>query len=42
MKLAILSLLMAVPTPLGFLVLAYLVSFFVIHSLLKEMFHEYQ
>lgn len=38
MRLLVLSFLMAVPTPPGFLLLLYLVSFFVIHAILKEIF----
>ena len=39
MNALILALLMAVPTPPGFLLLAYLISFFVIHATLKEIFN---
>lgn len=42
MRLLILSFLMAVPTPPGMLVLMYLVSFFVIHAILKEIFYAHQ
>lgn len=42
MKLIVLSLLMAVPTPPGFLLLVFLVTFFFVHSLLKEIFHAHQ
>ena len=38
MRLLVLSFLMSVPTPPGMLVLFYLVSFFVIHAILKETF----
>lgn len=42
MKLFVLSFLMAVPTPPGFLLLLFLVSFFVIHSVLREIFYAHQ
>ena len=42
MKTLILALLLAVPTLPGFLLFVYLVSFFVIHSVLKEIYYAHQ
>lgn len=42
MKLLVLSLLLSVPTPPGFVLFLYLVSFFTIHALLKEIVYAYQ
>lgn len=42
MKLFVFSLLMAAPTPPGFILLTFLFFFFIIHSVLKEIYHAHQ
>lgn len=42
MRLFILAFLLAVPTPPTFLMFMYLVSFFIIHAIFKEIFHAHQ
>lgn len=42
MKLLTLTLLLTAPTPPGFLLLTFLFFFFIIHSVLKEIYHAHQ
>ena len=42
MKLFVLSLLMAAPTPQGFVALVFLITFFFTHALIKEIYHAHQ